>query len=103
VGLGAAAFAAFTSGVTAQRDNATYIPTEEIMTFYRIWERPLISRFAGLILVMTSMSPSESLSVLVRARKEMKLPRLGYWVTEVNYVLEGSGILVTGGDESDAL
>ena len=34
-GLGAAAFAIFTPGVAAQPDNATHIPTEEIMTVFQ--------------------------------------------------------------------
>ena len=35
VGLSATAFAIFTSGTVAQPNNATHIPTEEIMTVFQ--------------------------------------------------------------------
>ena len=103
-GLSAAAFAIFTSGVAAQPDNATHIPTEEIMTVFQNLGETIdqqirvvdigddINVAVGILKRVGTRTEGEEVTTIVHHR-----------VTEVYYVLEGSGILVTGGDESDAL
>ena len=103
-GLSAVAFAIFTPGVAAQPDNATHIPTEEIMTVFQNLGETIdqqirvvdigddINVAVGILKRVGTRTEGEEVTAIVHHR-----------VTEVYYVLEGSGILVTGGDESDAL
>ena len=103
-GLSAVASAIFTPGVAAQPDNATHIPTEEIMTVFQNLGETIdqqirvvdigddINVAVGILKRVGTRTEGEEVTAIVH-----------HQVTEVYYVLDGSGILVTGGDESDAL
>ena len=103
-GLSATAFAIFTSGTVAQPNNATHIPTEEIMTVFQNLGETIdqqirvvdigddINVAVGILRRAGARTEGEEVTAIVHHR-----------VTEVYYVLEGSGILVTGGDESNEL
>lgn len=90
-------------GVSAQPDNATHIPSTDIMTvFERLGETidqqirvvdigDDINVAVGILRRVGNRTEGEEVNAIVHHR-----------VTEVYYVLSGSGILVTGGDESNA-
>lgn len=92
------------SGTTlAQPDNATHIPVSEIMTVFENLGETIdqqirvvdigddINVAVGILRRAGNRTEGEEVNAIVHHR-----------VTEVYYILSGSGILVTGGDESNA-
>ena len=100
----AALFFALTSGSFAQaQTNATHIPSAEIMTVYENLGDTIdqqirvvdigdgINVAVGVLRRLETRTEGEEVNSIIHHR-----------VTEVYYILSGSGILVTGGDETDA-
>ena len=100
----AALFFALTSGSFAQaQTNATHIPSAEIMTVYENLGNTIdqqirvvdigddINVAVGILQRVTTRTEGEEVTAILHHR-----------VTEVYYILSGSGILVTGGDETNA-
>lgn len=87
----------------AQPDNATHIPSSEIWTVYEHLGETIdqqirvvdigdeINVAVGILQRKGNRTEGEEVNAIVHHR-----------VTEVYYVLSGSGVLVTGGDESNA-
>ncbi len=87
-----------------EADNATHIPSGEIMTVFENLGDTIDQQVrvvdigdelnvgVGVLRRVGARSDGEELNAIVHHR-----------VTEVYYVLSGSGILVTGGDESDGI
>lgn len=90
------------TGVSAQPDNATHIPVSEIMTVFESLGETIdqqirvvdigddINVAVGILRRAGNRTEGEEVTAIVHHR-----------VTEVYYVLSGSGILVTGGAESN--
>lgn len=90
-------------GVSAQPDNATHIPSTEIATVFERLGDTIdqqirvvdigddINVAVGILRRVGNRTEGEEVNAIVHHR-----------VTEVYYVLSGSGVLVTGGDESNA-
>ena len=92
------------SGIAlAQADNATHIPSSEIWTVFESLGETIdqqirvvdigddINVAVGILQRKGNRTEGEEVNAIVHHR-----------VTEVYYVLSGSGVLVTGGDESNA-
>ncbi len=97
--------AAWSSGSLAQApDNATHIPYAEIMTVFENLGETIDQQ-------IRVVDIGDELNVAVgilrregnRTEGEEVTSIVHHRVTEVYYVLSGSGILVTGGDEADAI
>ncbi|MCH1598962.1 MAG: hypothetical protein L7S70_01070, partial [Pseudomonadales bacterium] len=96
-------FCIFSSGLAAQPDNATHIPESEIMTVFEHLGETIdqqirvvdigddINVGVGILKRVGNRTEGEEVNAIVHHR-----------VTEIYYILSGSGILVTGGDESNA-
>ncbi|HAI15301.1 MAG: hypothetical protein CMO37_06035 [Verrucomicrobiaceae bacterium] len=95
---------ALTAGSFAQaQTNATHIPTGEIMTVYENLGDTIdqqirvvdigddINVAVGILRRLETRTEAEEVTSIIHHR-----------VTEVYYILSGSGILVTGGNETDA-
>ena len=92
------------SALLAQPGNATHIPSSEIWTVFERMGETIdqqirivdigdeINVAVGILRRVGTRTEGEAVTAIVHHR-----------VTEVYYVLSGSGILVTGGDESDAV
>ena len=102
--LSASVFCFVSSGLSAQDpDNATHIPAGEIMTVFEHLGDTIdqqirivdigddINVAVGILRRVGTRTEGEAINAILHHR-----------VTEVYYVLSGSGVLVTGGDESDA-
>ena len=100
----AALFFALTSVSFAQaQTNATHIPSAEIMTVYENLGDTIdqqirvvdigddINVAVGVLRRLETRTEGEEVTSIIHHR-----------ITEVYYILSGSGILVTGGDETDA-
>ncbi len=94
---------AFVAGVQAQQsDNATHIPYAEIMTvFENLGET--IDQQIRVVDIGNDLNVGVGILRRVGARTEGEevTAILHHRITEVYYILSGSGILVTGGDETD--
>jgi len=96
-------FAAVSMAVSAQPDNATHIPNTEIAAVFEQLGETIdqqirivdigddINVAVGILRRAGTRTEGEAVTAIIHHR-----------VTEVYYVLSGSGVLVTGGDESDA-
>jgi mannose-6-phosphate isomerase-like protein (cupin superfamily) len=101
--LFAALCAIMSGGVVAQPDNATHIPESEIMTVFEHLGETIdqqirvvdigddINVGVGILKRVGNCTEGEEVNAIVHHR-----------VTEIYYILSGSGIMVTGGDESNA-
>ncbi len=101
--LAYAIFSVTSSIALAQPDNATHIPSTEIWTVYEHLGETIdqqirvvdigdeINVAVGILQRKGNRTEGEEVNAIVHHR-----------VTEVYYVLSGSGVLVTGGDESNA-
>ncbi len=95
----------FTAGVQAQEpDNATHIPYAEIMTVFENLGDTIDQQIR---IVDIGDDLNVAVGILRRAgtrtEGEEVTSILHHRVTEVYYILSGSGILVTGGDETDPI
>jgi mannose-6-phosphate isomerase-like protein (cupin superfamily) len=101
--LTASFFCLVASGTLAQEpDNATHIPAGEIMTVFENLGQTIdqqvrivdigddINVAVGILRRVGTRTDGEAINAILHHR-----------VTEVYYVLSGSGVLVTGGDESN--
>lgn len=101
--LGAGMLLSTSSGLLAQEpDNATHIPAGEIMTVFEHLGETIdqqirvvdigddINVGVGILRRVGNRTEGEAVNAIVHHR-----------VTEIYYVLSGSGVLVTGGDESN--
>jgi mannose-6-phosphate isomerase-like protein (cupin superfamily) len=90
-------------GVSAQPDNATHIPSTDIMT---VFERLGDTIDQQIRVVDIGDDINVAVGILRRAGNRTEGEEVNaiihHRVTEVYYVLSGSGVLVTGGDESNA-
>ena len=100
----AALFFVLATGSLAQaQTNATHIPSGEIMTVYENLGDTIdqqirvvdigddINVAVGILRRLSTRTEGEEVNSIIHHN-----------VTEVYYILSGSGILVTGGDETDA-
>lgn len=99
----AASLWVWSNAAVAQPDNATHIPVSEIMTVFENLGETIdqqirvvdigddINVAVGILRRAGNRTEGEEVTAIVHHR-----------VTEVYYVLSGSGVLVTGGQESDA-
>lgn len=90
------------TGLMAQADNATHIPAGEIRTVFEHLGETIdqqvrvvdigddINVAVGILRRVGTRTEGEAINAILHHR-----------VTEVYYVLSGSGVLVTGGDQSD--
>ncbi len=91
------------SGLLAQPDNATHIPSSEIWTvFERMGET--IDQQVRIVDIGDDINVAVGILRRVGTRTEGEAVNaiIHHRVTEVYYVLSGSGVLVTGGDESNS-
>ena len=95
----------FSTGLMAQApDNATHITANEIMTVYeRLGDT--IDQQIRIVDIGDDINVAVGILRRVGTRTEGEAIQaiLHHRVTEVYYVLSGSGILITGGDESNAV
>lgn len=96
---------AFVAGIQAQEpDNATHIPYAEIMTVFENLGDTIDQQIR---IVDIGDDLNVAVGILRRAgtrtEGEEVTSILHHRVTEVYYILSGSGILVTGGDEADPI
>lgn len=90
-------------GVSAQPNNATHIPNTEIWTVFEALGDTIdqqirvvdigddINVGVGILRRVGNRTEGEEVNAIIHHR-----------VTEIYYILSGSGVLVTGGDESNA-
>ncbi len=85
-------------------DNATHIPAGEIMTVFENLG-DTIDQQVRVVDIGDDLNVAVGIlrRVGTRTEGEEVTAILHHEVTEVYYILSGSGILVTGGDESDAI
>ncbi len=103
-GIGAVVFGVATGGAFAQQpDNATHIPYGEIMTVFENLG-DTIDQQVRVVDIGDDLNVAVGILRRVRTRVEGEevTAILHHEVTEVYYILSGSGILVTGGEESDS-